>query len=1010
MNRTAIASISLVILCTLIIGFSKPSFSAPLSVIREGTVPSFEVLDRSSGLSNLSVSSIIQDKDGFLWFGTQGGLNRYDGRSFRVYTNDPYESNGLVHNLIQTMFYDEVNNQLWIGTYQGISRLDIGTNQFTNYTVEKNGLSNPVVVSLDKDKEGYIWVGTLDGLNRLNPETGEVTIYGVPGKVIRDIFWDSEGTMWLGSYEGLLYFDATKGGVVSSGYSLPSKSVMTIGEYTPHVLTLGLWDGGITKIDLSTQKMTNKLYNDNRVYSYTLTSDETEWIGTWGGGLYANTKDGRVYHFTSDGKIGNLSHTIVYSLFQDSTGILWVGTNGGGICKVNPLKRNYVAFSHDPEDPSSLDAGKVNAILRDDNGYLWIAVYNEGLNKIATDNVTITKYKADPEGIGTLTDSNVIDILKSKDGTLYFTVGNEVMKYDSKSDQFSTVIKLPDSVITYALESDENDIMWVGTHSDGIYRQDLKTGESQHYKYNNIEHEVSDDLIYDIKFDHLGRLWVATNNGLNLMEKGSTTFKVFKSVQGDMSQLASNTIHVIFEDKQGTMWFGLVGGGLVRYNEDGTFKSYLERDGMPNNVVLGILEGNDGRIWASTQNGLAIVTPTTGDIFVLTPDDGIGGYEFNSGHFADENGTMHFGGIHGITAIPGNINEGELKPPKVYITGVDIFQKPYESNRNYFNGLSLKLKQDETFLGFKFVALDYDSPDKLRFSYRLKGFDTGWIYSGTTDYITYSKLPAGSYTLEVFAETARGVSSDVVSMQVEIAKPWYNTPFAHIGYTIIFGLVVFAVYKIWQGAVIKRRNDELGILNGKLEEANKSLESLSTKDPLTGVYNRRYFNTRLDEELQLAIRSGIEMSLLMLDLDNFKEINDHYGHHYGDIYLEKLGEVLVKSLRRSTDFVVRYGGDEFLIVLFDTGSAGANQLAQNIKDGVEEASVHDVKTNIIIKTTCSIGVLSFIPSTGTHSNQVTKLVDKALYLAKKEGKNRIVAYEGIEKLIESSNLIDIESV
>ncbi len=1002
MKKAVLKSITLIVLMILVIGLNSLSYSAQMNVIRDGTVPSFEVLDRSTGLSNLSVSSIVQDKDGFLWFGTQGGLNRYDGRSFKVYTNDPYATNGLVHNLIQTMFYDEAKNQLWIGTYQGISRLDIDTDQFTNYTVEKNGISNPVIVALDMDKDGFIWAGTLDGLNKLNPDTGEVSVYDVPGKVIRDIFWDVDGTMWLGSYQGLLYFDVTKKEVMASGYKLPSESVMTVAEYTPHILTLGVWDGGIVKIDLQTKEVKTEPYEDNRVYTFTKTSDETEWIGTWGGGLFATTKEGKTYHFTSDGKAGTLSHSIVYSLFQDSTGILWVGTNGGGICKVNPLKRNYVVFSHDNDNPNSLDAGKINAILRDDEGFLWIAIYNEGLNKISPDNKTITKYKPDPNGVGTLTDANVVDIHKSSDGKLYFTVGNEIMTYEPSTDTFSTVVALADNVITYALESDEGNILWAGTHSDGLYKLDLNSGEIVHYKYTDSAYKISDDLIYDIKYDHLGRLWVASNNGLNLMEKDSSTFKVFKSIQGDMSQLAANTIHVIFEDSKGNMWFGLVGGGLAKYDEDGTFTSYLERDGMPSNVVLGILEGDDGRIWLSTQNGLAIVTPKTGDIFVLTPDDGIGGYEFNSGHFADKDGTMYFGGMHGITAIPGNINEGVLQPPKVYISGVDVFQKPYESNRNYFNNLDLKLKQDETFLGFKFVALDYDSPEKVRFTYRLKGFDTGWIYSGTVDYVTYSKLPSGNYTLEVFAETARGVSSDVVSLRVEIAKPWYKTIFAYIGYVVVLCLVVFAVYKIWQGTVIKRRNDELGILNVKLEEANKSLEALSTKDPLTGVYNRRYFSTRLDEELQLAVRSEIEISLLMIDLDDFKVINDHYGHHYGDRYLELLGQVLVNAMRRSTDFVVRYGGDEFLIVLFDTDAAGAKQLAQIIKDNVEAAKVHDSKLDITINTTCSIGIFSFIPTPGTMTNQVTKLVDDALYIAKKEGKNRIVAYEGTDKIIENN--------
>ncbi len=985
--KKKIIGLALVIILTL-----SASLTFADHLIREGTMPTFEHIDRSAGLSNMSVSSIVQDKDGFIWFATQGGLNRYDGRTFKVYTNDPFDASRLIHNLIQTMTYDPDHHELWIGTYQGISRYDIAGDVFINYSVSENGLSNAVVVAFEKDSNGNMWVGTLDGLNKIDIKTGQIKKYDVPGKVVRDLKWDTQGKLWIGSYEGLLYFDVAADAVKPSGYELPAQSVMVINEFEAGVLSLGIWDGGIVKIDLTTGTLSKETFDDNRVYSYIKTADETEWIGTWGGGLYAIEKNGKRHHFESSDAVNQLAHPIIYSMMQDTSEILWIGTNGGGICKVNPLKRNYVVYKHVTDDANSLSPGKINAIQKDSDGNLWVAVYNEGLDKISPEG-RIKKYKYAKDETGALTNPNVVAMAIRKSGELIYGVGSDVMTYNAESDAFETIIALDSDVIIYEMEEVDK-TLWIGTYGHGIFKYDWESSNYEPYNATaELQHQISDNLIYDIDVDSKGRLWVATNNGLNLKETASQRFKVFKAVQGDYSQLATNTIRTIFEDSKGRIWFGSVSGGISYYNEDGTFTTFLERDGMPSNVVLSILEGDDGRIWASTHNGLAIINPESGDLFNLTPDDGIGGYEFNPGHYKDATGILYFGGLHGITSIPGNISQGTAIAPKVYITNIDVFQKPYSTYSVYFNGKHLSFKEDETFLSFKFVALDFDSPEKIRFTYRLKGFDADWISSGTIDTATYSKLSSGYYTLEVFAETARGMRSEVAQLSFEIAVPWYRTTTMYSVYGIILILVIYGVYKIWQGQTIRRKNEALAIVNSKLEDANVKLEALSTIDPLTGVYNRRYLNSRLSEEIQLAIRSEIHLSAIMLDLDNFKEINDVHGHIFGDQYLSAVGDIIKSTLPRSTDYAVRYGGDEFLIVLFDTDEEGAKIVAEHVRSNIGAIALEDTYLKQIRKTTCSMGVFSLIPKVGNDVNQIAKLADEALYQAKNQGKNRIVIHQ-----------------
>lgn len=980
---------TLMIIMIIILLSAYPIFAN--DIIREGTRPSFEWIDRSSGLSNLSVSAIIQDKDGFLWFGTQGGLNRYDGRQFLTYTNDPYDSTGLIHNLIQTMYYDTEAHAIWIGTYQGLTRFDIATDTFKNYTMEDNGLSNSVVVAIEKDQAGNIWVGTLDGLNRIDAVTDQLTKYEVAGKVVRDLLTDSTGKLWIGSYEGLLYFDEVQDVVQASGYVLPSPSVMVVNEFDAGILSLGLWDGGIVKINLSTQVIENRMFSDNRVYSYIRTVDGTEWIGTWGGGLFAVTREDEERHFSGQEGANQLSHPIVYSMLQDNTGVFWIGTNGGGINKVNPLKRDYVTLKHVPDEYWTLSAGKINAIEKDQRGDLWIAVYNEGLNRVSAANGSITKYGVDLESEGSLKNSNVVSILKLKSGELLFGAGNIIYRFSESREIFIPEIVFDTEIIVYAMENGESDDLWIGTYGNGLFHYDRASGQKIQYHLQGDEsHKLSDNLVYDILLDTSNRLWVTTNNGLNLKETLETPFKVFKSIDDDKTQLAANAIRVITQDSLGRIWIGSVGGGLSKYNEDGTFTTYLEKDGMPSNAVLGILEGSDQRIWASTHNGLAILTPETGEIFNLTPDDGIGGYEFNAGHFVDEEGTMYFGGIHGITTIPGHIQEGALSIPRVYITQIDVFQEPYEDKKVYYNDETLRFEPDETFLSFNFVALDYDSPEKTRFTYRLIGFDSDWINAGTSNYVTYSKLPEGNYTLEVFAETARGNKSEVEKLQFKIAAPWYRTWFAYAIYFLLFCMLISAIYKIREGKRMHLRNKELATINEKLEQANNQLEKLSTRDPLTGVFNRRYLSVRLDEELHLAIRSQIQLTLVMLDLDNFKSINDDFGHLIGDHYLQAVGTALQEALPRSTDFVVRYGGDEFLIVLFDTALEGAVIVSNQIRKSIEDIVLVDEEKTLDIQTTCSMGVVCLVPEKNTTTDDITKMADEALYEAKNQGKNKVV--------------------
>ena len=946
------------IVCILII-FVWPIFGQEDDTLIEDTLPIFEIINREDGLSNLSVSSIVEDKYGILWFGTQGGLNRYDGKEITVYKNNPFDDSGLSHNLIQTLTYDEKNHTLWIGTYQGLSRYDIHNKVFKNYTVESHGLSNPVVTKVLIDSEGFVWVATLDGLNRINTENDSLVTYDISGNVVRDLILASDKNMYIASYEGIFIYNKETNQIESTDFILPSPLVMVMNEFSPGILSVGMWDGGISDINLSTKKVDSISLEDNRVYTYIQTRDGSRWIGTWGGGLFAITPNNEIKHFPGSGASGDLNHNVIYALHQNASNILWVGTNGGGIVKINPRKRDYVFLKHNPDVGTSLSAGKVNLIYKDLRENLWIAIYNQGIERYDSQTKSMIKYNKDS---GSSIGENVIAALEFDRDHFFIGTTRGLFLYDFVDDTFEPFdIGLEEKII-YALEKDKN-ILWIGTYHDGVYTYNMDNKKLNHYGHHQSDRSIADNLIYDILVDSQERVWIATNNGLNLIENLQEEIKTFRKISGNFRMLPSNTIRKVFEDSQGKIWIATVGGGLSTYQEEtDDFKSYTEAEGLSSNTVLSVLEDDQRNLWLSTLNGLSIINLDDFKIKTLQPEDGIGGFEFNAGHLKDPSGTLYFGGPHGITVIPNTFSAATGQAPKLYISDVEVFQEPQDVPIDFFNDQALNFKTSENMLTFKFLAIDYDAPDKINFYYKLSPMSDNWIPIANRNFISYSNLKPGKYELSVYAETSKGIISDTARLTFTILKPWYLSWYALALYFIIFSALIYIVFKLKESRLLKK--------------ANARLETLSSKDPLTNVYNRRYFSDIMDQEFQLAKRSRVSISMLLIDIDNFKDVNDTLGHIAGDDVLIAIGTTINRLIKRNTDFVARYGGDEFVVGLYDTSLEGAIEIANSIQVALKD-----------LPTTLSIGIYTGIPEGDDSINTFIQKADEKLYESKRKGKN-----------------------
>lgn len=950
----------------------------------DNTQPIFQTLGKKDGLKDLSVSAITQDRNGYIWFATQGGLYKYNGFNTKAYRNDPFDAEGLSHNLIQTMFYDESLHQLWLGTYQGVSMLDIESNTFTNYSVQENALSNSVVTAITKDNNDKLWFGTLNGLNVLNKETQKFESYTLDGDVVRSVLLDSKNRILVGSYEGLWQFNHEKNILEAIELDLPTPFVMSVKEHINGVITLGLWDGGIVQIDSDFNIIEKLSFEDDRIYTTIMTKDKTLWAGSWGGGLFAKNSDS-VYHFSGAGGSGDISHKVTYSLFEDSSGILWVGTNGGGVDKANPRRANYLEYYNDPDDPKSLDSGKINSIFKDSKERLWIAVYNEGVNRLNESDNSFLKYNEANTETHQLNHNQVIDFFEDKN-KIYIANGDGIQLYDEVTDSFIKTTYLPDDTMTYALEKDHDNHYWVGTYSYGVYHFDENWKLIKHYSANDESKLITDSLIYDIHTDKKGVIWFGTNNGLTKYNKTTNNIKTYFKEDGNFSALPSSNIRRLFEDSKGQLWIGTSGGGAAKYIEEkDSFISFTESDGLYDNSVISINESKEGLIWVATHGGISLIDPESNEItnIVTTEDDQSELY--TGGGWTDKDGSIYLGGIHGVMHFRPNSNVDNDIVPKLYIKDMSLYNTSIDESVEIFNNKHYDLEASQNYVSFDFEALDYENKGLIQYYYQLVGVDDEWINSNNRQFASYSNLSSGHFDFMVKAKTINGLFTEAEHVSFSIKSPWYKTIYAFIFYILMGILIIYVAVKIRESHLTAQRNSELAQLNKKLEVAVTELENVSIRDPLTGIYNRRYFDTVLEDHLELAKRGNNYLSLLMLDIDNFKLINDRFGHVAGDEFLIDFTAMLSKQLLRSTDFVARYGGDEFTIVLYDTDKSGTQILANRLLKEIRNSDVFDD-----YETSVSIGAYTIVPDMHTSKSEFIEKADKALYEAKTSGKNKII--------------------
>jgi signal transduction histidine kinase/ligand-binding sensor domain-containing protein len=855
----------------------------------------------------------LQDSKGFIWFGTQDGLNRYDGYEFVVYKHDPEDPDTLSNNFIWALYEDE-SGTMWIGTGGGgLDSFDRVTGHFTHYQRDPNdphSLSSNIVLSIHQDREGTLWLGTNGGgLNRLDRESGQFANYqndpddphSLGHNAVQSIHEDQEGVLWIGTNGGGLdRLDRESGQFVhyqhdpDDPHSLSSNAVLSILSDREGRLWIGTNGGGLDRLDRESvadpsgaqfvhyQHDPNNpdSLSDDQVWAVCEDRGGTLWIGTFGGGLDRFDREmERFIHYRNDpDDPQSLSNDQIWSLYGDQVGALWIGTFGGGVNRLDP----QIKFDHyqsDPNDPNSLSENVVWSFYQDQERVLWIGTNGGGLNRLDPEStsgastVQFVHYRHVPTDTQSLGDDVVWSIYQDQEGVLWLGTSSGLDRFDRETEQFNHYPAAP----IFTIHEDREDVLWIGTWGGGLGQFDRKGGQFTFYQNDPANaYSLSSNSVVSIHEDQEGVLWLGTfDGGLNEFDRETGRFAHHQNDPNDPTSLSHNTVLSIFGDEGDTLWIGTGGGGLNKFDvATKTFTAYREKDGLPNDTVYGILQDDapskqgGPHLWLSTNRGLSKFNPQTETFRNYDAGDGLQSNEFNQGsYYKSASGTMFFGGINGFNAFaPEGVADNPYIPP-IVLTALTQGGESPDVDTSIDSVTAVTFKWPRNFFEFEFAALNYSQPEKNQYAYMLEGFDPDWIETGSRRFGQYTNLPGGAYTLRLKGSNNDGIWNEQgYSLQVAVVPPFWQTWWFR-------GIVALALVGMVLGSYrLRVRNIEARSNKLQIQVANRTRELAALNAVTTAASRSLDLQQILDDALSTTLDvTGTESGGIYL-LDEKEEV------------------------------------------------------------------------------------------------------------------------------------------
>ena len=789
----------------------------------------FERLSIEHGLTQESVLTILQDRQGFMWFGTQAGLNRYDGYRITPYRNDPRDPASLPDGYVNASLED-AEGRLWFGTKGGLARLDPASGKFVRYTLLDAGAgenANRNVNAIAADRHGMLWLGTSDGLKRFDPRSGNFTTIRQPGTrlgttadhVVTSLAFDAQGTLWIGTLEGVAR--------LAPGAEQPSY-IAPLNNEARHARVLALamgprdtlWVGteaGLEEWRLGEGAPRRRMVGADegigevRVLSLYVDAGGTLWVGTDFDGLkWREPTSGRFVSYRNRAlDQHSLSDNQVAAVRIDRTGTLWVGTRFGGVSRTDLASGGFSHFSYESGSGFQNGHKKVRDIVVRADGQLWIGTSGAGLVAIdpASGRTRTLRHQA---GNPLSLPSDVVHSLSLAGGRLWAGTAAGLAWCPEGGGSFHPVDLGPDgnAALVQAVMRTRDGATWVVSRA-GLYLlgPDLKVSHSWRHDPDDPA-SLGDNRIFAMAEDKDGILWVGTDNGLDRFDRAGNVFTHYRHDDADPDSLRHNRIHDVLLSAKGELWLGTA-GGLHRMERGAggkpVFRYFTITDTGQAVPIGAILEDGGGHLWASTTIGLSRIDPATGKYKHYTAKDGlIDGSYFVGAAARGPDGQLHFGGVNGMNSFQPEAIRDNPYPPLVRITSFTVFNKA----RPLPPGGKVTLPYRDSVFALEFAALHYAAPGSNRYAYRLEGFDEAWVETDAGKrFASYTNLDPGAYVFRVRASNKDGVWSEApASLALVITPPWWKTWWFRALALALLGAAGLAAYRLRIRSLVQHRS------------------------------------------------------------------------------------------------------------------------------------------------------------------------------------------------------------
>ncbi|MBN2347257.1 MAG: GAF domain-containing protein [Bacteroidales bacterium] len=832
------------------------------SIAQESGTVKFENISLKDGLSQSSVNCIMQDSKGLMWFGTEDGLNKYDGYTFTIYKPSIKDSFSISDQRIISI-YEDNDRYIWIGTANGgLNRFDRNLEQFVHFLPQENNpnsISGAQINAILKASDGLLWIGTNNGINiysRENssfsrPATNSRISEWINEKRITCLMEDHEQNIWIGSTDGLLKLNVHKNSFEIfrndpvNPASLSNNTITSIFLDNTNRIWVGTEKGlnmylgaGVFKIFVH-ENNTSSLIFDH--VSGIIQDDRNNiWIGTRGGGLSIYNPVENLfssYQYETNNPY-SISYNEILSIHKDYSGIIWLATNG--LDKYNPHKEKFSLYDYIPYTKENNVYRNIHSIYEDRYGVLWIASKGDGIHLLDRQHKRSGRISSIPGNANSLPSDKVRVIKEFENGIVWIgTDDNGLTKITLNSERQPVSYKhyklggVGSNYITsnriYSIYKGKNGSLWIGT-DNGLNKLDPESDIIKQYLPDEFNENSLNDLVaYSIYGDSEGTIWIATDNGINYYDPEIDGFFHYLKDDGDTNTLSNNEILCFTEDNEGNIWIGTYGGGLNKFDKKTKkFLRFSSIKELATAVIYGIIEDRNKNLWLSTNNGIIEFNPETGYLKQFSIEDGLQSNEYNGGSFyKSASGEIFFGGQYGFNSFyPEKISLDQM-PPKLILTELKIKNVPVLPGENspikkhISEVKSITLSHDQNNFTIYFAALHYANPQHNLYKYKLEGFDDDWINVGMQRFVSYTSLPYKTYTFKVIAANSDGIwNMEGIDLTIKVSSPfwrrWWFVAF------ILLSIILITVYLIRERR--KRIITEKRILKEKLQKGNEELE------------------------------------------------------------------------------------------------------------------------------------------------------------------------------------------